>query len=1010
MSLFFEWNSLLLQNYFSPAQAGRDVWIPTTNLELESIGVHLGGSAGLIEAVKQGPTWLANNESIVIKATDLVVIRNMHANSRPSGYCDPGRELEIYKGVNAPTYLPYLALWVLAQSEPGRGFYQKVSDLIGMEFNNEPLVTDSMVMVWKDLEFWSNNYLDDKSKSGTINTTIGSKFGYFKFNVLGPHRFVGMAYAQSMITGKDMEGIHRLFAGCKLQPGQDLHDNDFKQLLEHGGQSYFLSKGCREAMGDVTYTEQLRLMLAALLESWDGVVPKNISNNSLTAIGQEESLWTIDEEILIILQLKGDSGDQWDIGWRVPASVTGHNYNLELGEGNCAKAKLELNGTHISCMTNVNQSLARVTLDSSARHTIDGLLNYSDFDGSTAYRKFYLLNKKIRVLAWDKPDYSQSESLYEREMPIEGPAYLLYSISEYSNLELSLSNEKIEHQFIDEINGLPDGWRLICIEKVEKLSSEQRAIITEEELVVTTKSRLRFVGGKSISGLGTKKYQYYDLPIIELEGDANAQISAEGLSFEIISDEEADKSRVRRYRFSLNDGSGSAFKIKVRLEDEILNTTKLLVLQAGGLGTAQHKNFSIDKFGKALANEDGLMGAVIGQKHDFDWNLKVIHFEMNKESLASIDQEHILKSMKTNVSCLFLDSIACTVNGSMTFGIARDQIRRLASQKNIDNIEPGLLLHDLRRRGHVEIEIDVKGHMVRINAVKPTLYSLPLQDRGELFYGICGSLRLQHWEELVKNSGVNLYVENVPQDGLPIVRVGCTKAESTLQLSSSGNFKLINLPILQVIQWLGSIQEIKDDLNWYLDRGSNPVNLQKLTPAKGLFIDKADMTVDQDLKYELFRFEDPQIVGMRVYKLGRNLGDGLSKYSFIPDSRWGVWSTIWAFADYVKDKYKIEDASPWPFHYEIVAGDLWLPARIEPPMIIGRALALCSGAGPMVIDCVGNMDGEAVFLRHKNGTLIGKVSPVYSDMHTGKWLRYRWVPRAVAQHIAGLLGGELKEF
>ena len=102
----------------------------------------------------------------------------------------------------------------------------------------------------------------------------------------------------------------------------------------------------------------------------------------------------------------------------------------------------------------------------------------------------------------------------------------------------------------------------------------------------------------------------------------------------------------------------------------------------------------------------------------------------------------------------------------------------------------------------------------------------------------------------------NLYVENVSQDGLPIVRVGCTKEASTLQLSSSGNFKLINLPILQVIQWLGSIQEIKDDLNWYLDRGSNPVNLQKLTPAKGLFIDKADMTVDQDLKYELFRFED----------------------------------------------------------------------------------------------------------------------------------------------------------
>ena len=206
MSLFFEWNSLLLQNYFSPAQAGRDVWIPTTNLELESIGVHLGGSAGLIEAVKQGPTWLANNESIVNKATDLVMIRNMHANSRPSGYCDPGRELEIYKGVNAPTYLPYLALWVLAQSETGRGFYQKVSDLIGMEFNNEPLVTDAMVMVWKDLEFWSNNFLDDKSKSGTINTTIGI------FGFRNPAKKMGLKNQQEDV-GQTL-GSYGVGSGC----------------------------------------------------------------------------------------------------------------------------------------------------------------------------------------------------------------------------------------------------------------------------------------------------------------------------------------------------------------------------------------------------------------------------------------------------------------------------------------------------------------------------------------------------------------------------------------------------------------------------------------------------------------------------------------------------------------------------------------------------------------------------------------------------------------------------
>lgn len=114
MSLFTEWNSLLLEEYFSPTKANQEIWISTTKIELEGIGVHKGGASGLIEAVKQGPNWLSGESNIAIKAFELVRQRQF-PSKRPEGYCDPELQLEHYKGRNAPTYLPYIALWVFAR-------------------------------------------------------------------------------------------------------------------------------------------------------------------------------------------------------------------------------------------------------------------------------------------------------------------------------------------------------------------------------------------------------------------------------------------------------------------------------------------------------------------------------------------------------------------------------------------------------------------------------------------------------------------------------------------------------------------------------------------------------------------------------------------------------------------------------------------------------------------------------------------------------------------------------
>jgi hypothetical protein len=383
---------------------------------------------------------------------------------------------------------------------------------------------------------------------------------------------------------------------------------------------------------------------------------------------------------------------------------------------------------------------------------------------------------------------------------------------------------------------------------------------------------------------------------------------------------------------------------------------------------------------------------------------------VDEKTLADKDGVNIWECMESNLSSHFLDSIATTLAGSMIYGAARDQIRRLASNMGIDDIEPALLIRGLRRKGHVEIETNIKGHMVRICAVPPTLYSLPIKDvEQRQVYGVCGSLRLQQWKELVQATDCRVFVEKTMSHNLPVIRVVPRSPSAISEIAKVANFQVVEFPVQQLSQWLGSIKEIKNNITWYPEQGFKPNDMKKLNPQRSQFGTAQSMLVDPSRKYELFRYEDPQIQGMNVYKLGKNLGDSFSTYSFIQDSRWGVWMAVGAFAEWIKNPpYSIGDASPWPFHYDTALGSLWIPARMEPPYVIERALALCAGDGPLVIEVTGEQHGDSLLLSEKGQGMIGKVSRVYSDMASGKWLCYRWVPKVIASQIASLLGGELK--
>jgi hypothetical protein len=158
---------------------------------------------------------------------------------------------------------------------------------------------------------------------------------------------------------------------------------------------------------------------------------------------------------------------------------------------------------------------------------------------------------------------------------------------------------------------------------------------------------------------------------------------------------------------------------------------------------------------------------------------------------------------------------------------------------------------------------------------------------------------------------------------------------------------------------------------------------------------------------QLFRMEDRDTGKLQVYSLGIKQDGNRPRYGFVRDSRWGVWIALGAFADFVK-QFGICDASPWPVPYVRQSGTLLLPARVSLPVVLERALVLCSGSAPELMDLEKRTDPASPYValvRTADRAAVACTSMVYDDMADGRWLAYKYVPEKIANVVAGKLGG-----
>jgi hypothetical protein len=596
-------------------------------------------------------------------------------------------------------------------------------------------------------------------------------------------------------------------------------------------------------------------------------------------------------------------------------------------------------------------------------------------------------------------------------MPISGPFYVLATHNFRDRLEQYLVNEKLRFEPLP-VGGLPSGWGLICLMNAGRLTREQRIWLSEGNALLESSARIRFVGGRPIIRGGTKLYAFYDLPTLELEAPDSTSPVAEGLIFKEIKNNQItqNNSPIRRFNLEISDKSKSDFVVKAMYGEEKLATLKFKISIPEGAGVGIERKFSLDNFGRSMNVEDGLRGVYIGNSLDFSMQNSEQFLTLNSSSFLELLD---IKSIRENVAAKFLDSLAQL--GSVAYGLARDQIRRLSELEGLE-IQPALLLIKLRCAGYLEIETDRRGHMVRIHMVRPTLYSLPVKYYGQYLFGVCGSLRLQNWSDLTRQKTFTVFSENQTDELFPILRIACDSWEALKEFSLLHGFDIAAAPSFAIANWAGSLESATSELsNWgWGDLAANLSQLQRLQPDSAQFntVNSGMLIVDKSTGRQLFRLDDPSVQGLQVYVLGSIQEDEKVSFSFIHDSKWGIWISISAFAAMLKKYFGIDDGSPWPIHYESQTGCVWLPARLRPPSVIERILTLCSGGFPVETFTVSgsNLGSSIELVNQSTGQSIGCVNAVYSRLTPGTWLSYRWVPLVIAEKVASLLGGEIKSF
>lgn len=1019
MDAFSSWNLTLLRSFFSLGSGGDQVWLAVDPDELWAIAPELGGDQGLLEAVRSGPSWPTIWDGYYRYASsgttvDLVqramgmLIQRQRAIYRPPGYIDPGSLDESYEGLHAPPYLPILAVLVRNSAlQEDNSYYPALRAELGLPETWSSNEMRALIPLWEDLDRWT--------------ASTGGRFGRFTYRSLGTHRFIGIPRSQIVISRRDAKALTRLFAQAGVRGGQKASPKLLQELVESARGMLYLSSPFRQALEQPEFREPIADRIASILDDWDGVV----IGPAASALGNDDSAQDAASDLEVALGLADGNNLPWEVRWRVPAVRDAGRVFITTGGGTWEAEFAGTEAVTTEPTNDVNADAARVLLARSANEevSLDLSIKHPDTPNGQALGEVVLRRRPLRYLVPVRESVGQSARrvLLERPLPSHGPAYLLAPPGNAGLLRQVLQQVHIRHAPCP-ADGLPEGWVLFLLPECAEISDAQRDQLPDGYASGVRTRTIRLVGGRPIQRAGVRQYLSFDLPSVELDAPDGTMLVAPGLRFtpqvgnEISGGDGGgveDLSTVRRFDVEIAAAQARTFEIRAMFGGEVLDTVRLRLAPESGLEVASGTSFAVDPRGNPIRGGDGLKG-VLPESGVEPSSSDLTHANFCVDVGWPAHSDGALE-IKRLPAARFLYTLSQL--GSMALGPARDHLRRLCGLGS----NPYDVLRELRGRGFLEIEANSKGHWVRVHAVPPFIYVLPVTARqGSVVASLGGTMPLQQWDVVCDAASHGLTAMRELEGGrthLRAVRLVAPSLNALREFASDAKLNVVIGAAQRVAAWAAGIDEVGENIMaaGVESLGAAVRQVERFMPAQGRFVPSPSrMSLLPGPSSQLFQVEDMETGSHWIYVLGYRTETATTQYTFVRDARWGIWLALASAAKWAQAAMRRDDLHPWPLHYDSSNRTLWLPSRLNLPVVLERALLLCSGAPPIAERVCSTPVDEGVGLsRFDDGRDLGVVSYAYQDYvpkhpESARWLGYRWVPEEIAREVASKLGAALR--
>jgi len=596
--IFIEWNLRLLRSFFSQSSKRQEVFLRVDRHFLDQIGPDLGGDEGFRKAVIKGPDWARARTGLTERAVELSRQRQCF----PKSYIDPGSLHSVYEERRAPSYLPYLAALVRTSSETTQGFYKKFRQDFELPdtFNSPDM--EALERVWADLEHWTEQ--------------CNGEFGYFHLRRLGGYKRIGAALSQCIAKPRDIENIPVAFAQANVSPGQNLGHEDVIRILNEAKNSYwYYSKGFNEALKDSEFLEPLRDLISSSYDDWDGTLPTNSSECSITTNPSSSSPASA-QQLGLALVLEAKKPLSFSPRLHVPALKDSGAFELCLNQNKWLGSFSGTEGVSTQHDLSLVQELWNLASQNSVSNTIFELNYYDSDDSDPSCMKLDLPGHHLWVLTPRRNPISCQFELVEGALPSTGAAYLLAPPNNASALKHYIEQQRSGE--IMEAVGIPNDWLLARLKDCSLLTEEQRLLPDGRQHAHPKPHPIRFTGGRSIRRGYRRMFLPYDLPTIELDAPDRAKITS---SSDIVikpaeqgftlDDIDGDFKSRERFDVVLPDWNSALYELKaLDKSGKLLGTARLRIAGVDS-DAIELENFSLDPLGRPQNSLYGLSGSYL---------------------------------------------------------------------------------------------------------------------------------------------------------------------------------------------------------------------------------------------------------------------------------------------------------------------------------------------------------------------------------------------------------------